>query len=381
MSTDYKVPLTTIKDIFPHPNADRLEIAVVYDWKVVVQKGRYKVGDEALYIPIDSVLPKQVEDILFPLDAKIKLHKSRVKQIRIRNFPSQGMLADLNELLDHSLPEYARLEADFSEALGIKKYEPPIPDYQAPKGQKTGRKRIPNPSFHSYNGCENIKWYPDLFKEGDEVIVQEKLHGSNIRFGYLPYTPNTLWKKFKKWLGVAPEHEFVYGSNMVQISDNGRYKGFYGDDVYGNALKNIRAETKAKDHLNCIFYGELIGPGIQKGYSYGHKDHHVVLFDIKVFHTDDINQWYWLNPEEVERIAKELDFDFVPVLYRGDYNKESVYSISKGPSAYFPEEKVKEGIVIKSRYEYNDNRCASNKKALKLLNEEYLDNKENTDFH
>ena len=94
MSSDsgYKVPLTTIKEIKSHPNADRLDIAVVYGFEVVIGKDGYKVGDKVLYIPIDSIIPIDLERELFPEDSKIKLSRSRVKQIRIRKFPSQGML-------------------------------------------------------------------------------------------------------------------------------------------------------------------------------------------------------------------------------------------------------------------------------------------------
>ena len=39
-----------------------------------------------------------------------------------------------------------------------------------------------------------------------------------------------------------------------------------------------------------------------------------------------------------------------------------------------------EGVVIKSKDNYNDERMPSNKKALKLINEKYLD-KDQSDFH
>ena len=58
----FKVPLTEIVDIIPHPKADRLEVAVIYGFQVIVQKDRYKVGDEVIYVPIDSILPQNIED-------------------------------------------------------------------------------------------------------------------------------------------------------------------------------------------------------------------------------------------------------------------------------------------------------------------------------
>jgi RNA ligase (TIGR02306 family) len=66
MANDYKVPLTTILAINPHNNAERLEVATVYGFQVIVSKGTYRVGDLALYIPIDSILPERLEANLFP---------------------------------------------------------------------------------------------------------------------------------------------------------------------------------------------------------------------------------------------------------------------------------------------------------------------------
>src|ERR1035437_9805367 len=79
--TTYKVPYTTILDIQPHTNAERLELATVYGFQVIVSKGRYKVGDMAIYIPIDSILPVELEEKIFPKDSKVKLHHHRVRQI------------------------------------------------------------------------------------------------------------------------------------------------------------------------------------------------------------------------------------------------------------------------------------------------------------
>src|SRR5574337_1686034 len=97
MST-LKVESVKIEQIHAHPNADRLEIAQIKGWQCIVQKDRYKAGDLAVYIPIDSVLPETVESKLFPPDSKVKLSGSRVKTIKLRGIISQGMLADFKTL-------------------------------------------------------------------------------------------------------------------------------------------------------------------------------------------------------------------------------------------------------------------------------------------
>jgi len=372
----YKVPLTKVLDVFPHPNADRLDICTVYGFHVVIKKGQYQVGDIVIFIPPDSVLPQEIEDIIFGKDSKIKLHNHRVKHIRIRGFQSYGMVVNPESLLSPALLYSSELEEDVAHIIGISKYEPPVPDFQTPKSKRERKQRTNHKDFHCYNGINNIRWLPDLFQEGEEVIVQCKLHGSNWRGGWLKNTPDTFWKKILKFFGKLPEYEFIYGSNNVQISGNEDYKGFYGGDVYGAVAKKLNVAARIKP--NEIVYGELIGPGIQKGYTYGHIEHHLVIFDVKVF--DDEGNWRWLNPEQVEAYAKSRGFDFVPVLYTGPYLKSVVESLVSGPSVYCPSEPIREGIVVKSRNDYNDNRCESNKKCVKIINPDYL-NSDPTENH
>ena len=373
--SEFRVPLTTIKEVFPHPNATALEFVKCYDFNVIVTKDKYKVGDQVIYVPIDSVLPQSLADKLFPVGSKIRLNKNRIRQIKIRGEYSQGMIIDLEDIVIEQGIFYGMLEQDFSTVLGITKYEPGPAPFESVPGKKR-QKPKENPLFHQYNGVENIKWYPDLFAEGEEVVIQEKLHGSNCRASILPYSANTPWKKFKKWLGFAPEFEYCYGSNMVQLQERKNYKGWYGENVYGNVLKKVDAFNKIKP--GETIYGELIGEGIQKNYSYGHKEHHFVLFDVKKLQQDSTQ--LWLTPEEVRHFAKERGFDLVPVLYSGPFKKELTAELIKQPSTYHPETKVMEGVVIKSKDNYNDERMPSNKKALKLINEKYLD-KDQSDFH
>lgn len=373
-NNNFKVPYTKILNILPHPDpaTTKLEIAVVYGYHVIIKKNQYKVGDGVLYIPVDSILPPELEAYIFGSDSKIKLHKGRVRQIRIRQYPSLGMLLELTqEIIDRC--GRMELEENYADHLKIVKYEPPVTTQQLSSGLKPRDKPLENPRFHKYNGVTNLKWMPEFFKD-QEVVIQCKLHGSCIRFSYTKTATNTVWKKIKKFLRILPEYEYCYGSNNVQIQDRGSYTGFYGEDIYGAVLKKLDAFSKLKKGETV--YGELIGPGIQKNYTYGHNEHHMVIYDVKV-EKEDGSQEY-LDPEQAQAYAKEREFDFVPVLYTGVYDEALAKELSTGPSVYCPEQLVKEGVVVKARVGYGFN---SDKKALKIINEKYLDDKSNTDFH
>lgn len=382
----YKVPLTTIREIKPHPNADKLEIAIVYGFEVVVQKDRYKTGDPVIYIPIDSILSSRVESILFPADSKIKLNRSRVRQIKIRGYYSQGMVVDPKDLANDKINLFKYdaylLEEDLSEELGITKYNPPEALYQQNKGSVKKRdKRFENPFFHKYGGIDNAKWYPDLFEENEVVSITEKIHGSNIRCGLVPTVANTPFKKLLKTLNLLPSHEWVYGSNQVQLQERAswwrfwnRYKGFYGSDVYGAVLKKYRVKDKLKP--GEVVYGEIYGDGIQGGYNYGCKpgEHKLVLFDLMI-QTGTSSDY--VSPDDFFKFCEERGFPRVPELYRGPFGKELAKNLTLGDSVLEPSQKVREGIVIKPVVETT---CHMGRKMLKMLSEVYL-SKEQSDFH
>lgn len=371
----FKVPVTTIREILPHPNPETtsLELAKVYGWIVVVRKSTYKVGDTVVYVPVDSVLSEELEAKLFPEGSKVKLHGRRIRTIKLRKHISQGMLVGLEDV-KNLLGKY-ELEDDVAEKIGITKYEPPfVGTAFTPSSKGNRNKRTDHPDFHHYNGLENVKWFPDKFKDGDDIVISEKLHGSNSRSSLLPFIASTWRQKLLKFLRLAPKVYKAYGSNNVEISAEFNYTGYYGEDVYGKVFKKIDVFNKLK--LGETVFGEIVGPGIQKGYEYSLKEHKFVLFDVKVLNSDGNHEW--LNPDQVEQFAKDRGFDMVPVLYKGPYNKELAYSLTKGPSVFDPNTKVREGIVIKAAKNYS---ISGNKQALKWLNEDYLLDYTNTDNH
>lgn len=376
--SEFKVPLTTIKEIKSHSSADRLEIVVVYGFQVVVKKGIYDVGDPVFYVPIDSIIPQKLEDHLFPPDAKIKLDKHRVRQIRIRGLASQGMLIDPNDIEEvYGDLDMSEIEKDYAEILNITKYEPKVTvDNPGAPGSKKARRPLENPLFHQYNGLDNIKWYPEKFHQNEIVVLQEKIHGTNARAAMLPYATNSLWRKLVKFFGFAPKYEFCFGSNQVQLQNKPSFTGYYGKNIYKEVFMALNTESKLKPGESI--YGEIYGEGVQKNYHYGLKGKQdFILFDVKITEADGTQRW--LDPDEVAVFADERGFKMVPEIYRGTYNNlDFVKQFTIGPSVLCPEQKVREGVVVKAWKNYSE---YGNKRALKVISEAYLDDHTNTDNH
>ena len=369
-STTFKAEIATINDIQPHPNADRLELATVYGWQCVVQKGRYRLGDKIVYIPIDSILPLQLEAAIFGPDSKVKLNKHRIKTIKLRGAISQGLVADLEVC---GLKTTLAPGTDVTKKLGITKYEPPAPKFQSQMGA-FGRKtkhHHENPYFKKYTKFNNYKYYIDLFEPEEEVIITEKIHGTNFRAGWVPFHANTLWRKLLKLLGLAPKWTFVYGSHNVQISEKPTYKGFYEKNVYAETVVKYDLENIIPKGL--VVYGEIYGAGIQKNYNYGLKeDRALTVFDIMDSETSE-----YLNRHDFEGWTKSMELPTPPTLHKGRFGKCSIEKLIDGPSVLAPEQKIREGIVIKT---IEETKSIVGRKALKAINPEYL-LKDNTEYH
>lgn len=402
IDTNFKVPLTTIREIKPFPNVkvERLLLSKVFDFEVVIGKfSGYNVGDPVIYCPIASVLPHYIEEILFPPDSKIKLEKSRIRAIRIQGFVSQGMIIRPSELingirerikLNHYSEENAniyntranQLEAmicypskwlgkDLQDLLGIKKYEPPqrFMKVGEPGAKKERNKKGESHLFRSYNGCTNIKWCPDLLQEGvSDIYISEKLHGSSWRVALLPTETHSIWQRIKKFFGLLPKYTFCYGSNNVQLHTKPKnHKGFYDQNYYLEMVEKY--DIRSKLLPNEMVFAELIGGGncIQKNYNYGLKENErrIVVFDL--MYQDGKNP-RWATFLELVSFCQRTGLEMVPVLYRGKWDRKLAESLVSGVSVYSAEQPVREGIVIKNEFVASPNE----KIKLKWINPQYL---------
>lgn len=387
MST-HRVEVVKIDEIVPHSNADRLEIAKISGWQVVTGKGNFRAGQMALYIPVDSVLPNSLEMRLFPPGSKITLKKGRVRSIKIRGQMSQGMIIPLTDLADElnalgklntlksgSYPQFG-LGDDWAEDLGVTKYEPPEPDFAGPTNHtKKASKNQINPNFKKYTDIENIKWYTNVFQEGEMVYISEKLHGTSARYGCVPrhyegfLAPvRAAVMGFLAKLGVVKPYQFVYGSRNCQLH-TGSNQSWYKEDVYSKILQ--QEDIKAKLQPGECVYGEIVGSAIQKNYTYGCKEgeHKFYVYDVMV-------DGKWLDYPAFNRWCSQRGFEPVPRLYVGPWSQEVHMKYRDGDST-IGGQKIREGVVVKSVI---DEESICGRKVLKSISDAYY-LEDNTDFH
>ena len=109
--------IQVVESVGPIKNADRIEQARVMGWSVVIKKGEFAPGDRCVFFEIDALLPEATwSEFMRPSGF-------RVKTAKLRGVLSQGLALPLN-----ILPEGTwAVGDDVTEALGVSKYEPPLP--------------------------------------------------------------------------------------------------------------------------------------------------------------------------------------------------------------------------------------------------------------
>lgn len=114
-----------IHSIQPHPNpeVERLEVAKIKEWPVVIPKGHFANGQMVVFIQIDSIVP-DIPEFEF-----MRRQKFRVWNAKFKGAPSQGLVCPLSIIpSDRADAEgYDLYEgSDFTEILGVTKYEKPL---------------------------------------------------------------------------------------------------------------------------------------------------------------------------------------------------------------------------------------------------------------
>jgi RNA ligase (TIGR02306 family) len=370
---ELKVEIFKIDDVKEHPNADRLELAYIGGWQIVIGLESFKKGDRAIYIPVDCILPHDVENILFPPDSKIKLKKSRVRSIKIRGAMSQGMLVPPEQL---GLAPNIKVGTDVADRLEIKKYFPPAKNM--PSMMKAKKKRHKNPAFKVYTDISHIKYYIKAL-EGLRVFVTEKIHGTNFRAGYVPWNRYNLWNKFLNWIGKyfsKWQTEFAYGSHRVELTRRGKqHSTFYDDNVY--YMMSVKYKLREILLPGEVVYAEIYGWNIQKGYFYGCKEN-----EWKMIVVDVMRNGKYLNGHQAKEFCDTRGLPFAPIIFIGDYDYTTINELVNNPgnkSWMYPElERPIEGIVIKPEIETLG---YMGRMVFKWINDTYWLAKGNTDWH
>ena len=309
MST-HSVKIIQIENIFPHDNADTLDVIPIGGWQVIAKQNQYVAGDKAIYIEPDYVVPTDRPE--FDFLAKEGKTTHRLKAIKLRGKLSFGMLIPVPEHLTHK-----EIGDNVMDDLGIVRYEPPetfsgksnaLPKSQWPK--------IYCPKFD----VESFRNYPDKILPGEYVMITEKIHGANARF-------------------VFNEGQMYVGSRNQWLQDDGQ-------NAWSKACSdNIR--DWCREHDGTVLFGEIYG-NVQS-LKYG-------LNNVKFAAFAALDHGEFINLELLFANLELFYIETVPVLKHSVKFHEGLLDLAEGDSriSTAPKGHIMEGIVITPLLERTD---------------------------
>lgn len=112
-----------VNKLEPIKDKDRIELATVENWEVIVGKGDYKVGDLCIYVEYDTVLPVRPEfEFLRPRCYSKMYDGFRIRNMSMAGHFSQGIVFPLDIIsTDHGKFQEGK---NVAEQLGVVKYDP-----------------------------------------------------------------------------------------------------------------------------------------------------------------------------------------------------------------------------------------------------------------
>jgi len=359
MSERKLASIQRIEALEPIEGADRIIRATVLGWHVVVRKGEFNVGNECVYVEIDSVLPEKPE---FEF---MRERKFRVKTIKLRGQISQGICFPLSILPDGK--KYS-IGDDVTDVLGIKHYDDWHEDQSIksdlsamPKnplreflfrhkltrwlGKKIFLKKKPDriafPFFLKKSDETRIQECPWLLQEGCTWYVTEKLDGSSATF---------FVRKNHGWKSIFEPYQFGVCSRNYQLPTP-------NDTPYWKVAKKYRIKDFLTDMIKeydrewvCL-QGEIVGPKIQCN-PYHLTELRLYGFNLSlagVEHPDNSRTTEKLNSISAKDITARFGLTWVPILASELVLPETVdevISMAEGQSAIAPV--PREGLVIRN---------------------------------
>lgn len=319
------VTIRKIIDVHPIPEADRIEVATVDGWNVVVKKDEFKKGDYVAYFEIDSWVPHDIAPFLTKEGCQPKCYNGilgqRLRTVKLRGQISQGLIlpisifANNEKTVDIFNNPKKYLNEDVSSYLGVVKWE--IPEVATKRhGDATnhGVGMSPFPGFIPKTDQERVQNLVEKFSGSSNDIhncvfeITEKLDGTSCTI-FLD-EDNKLNVCSRNYLLHHEGKDSVYGIVAKKYKFKEKLRRY-------NLLDNVKKFFHLTKHIipakkngmyNIAFQGEIVGPKIQNN---KYKLNELMFF---VYDIYDIKKGEYLSPTRCRTVCEELGLNHVPVI-------------------------------------------------------------------
>ena len=332
------VKVVEIDEVKTHTGSDNLDLIIVGGWQCVVKRGEYKSGDLVVYFPPDTVLSQTWTDTFGVTTYCSKCDQGmRIKQAKLRGEPSFGLLV--------RCPDATwEIGKDVAEFYGAKKYEAPVLGQQ---GDILGKSHT---LFEKFTDIENMRNYPTIFQDGEEVICTEKLHGTQVRCSSVndEHQGRMTFCGSKEHPRKRPETEEEMRSN------------FYWFPYTITGVKNLLEELGSQHKVVEIF-GETYGR--VQNLRYGVNGIAFRAFGLKI-------DGKYVDYDDRIAIFEKYGVPSVPLLWRGPFSLAKIKEISEGKTTIPGADHIREGTVVQPVKERDDPKIG--RLILKYVSDIYL---------
>lgn len=390
--------IVEVKELRPHTNADKLQLATFFGETVVVGLDT-KVGDIGIYFPCDLQLSLEYCDNnkLCRKNADgsdgegyLERDKRNIKAISLRGEKSYGLYAPLASLTFTGIDLTSLKVGDTITAVNGKeiccKYIPRSSGRATAGGaNRTRKKKVPTaPLFAEHADTEQLAYNLSAFRPGDEIEITLKMHGTSARTGHLPVLKGyrrTIWDRlFRREGQPIYDYGYVSGTRRTILED---YEGgYYGSNEFrephskffeGKLWKN---ETIYYEIVGFTTSGApIMGDGSNKKlgkdfvkqygkttrFSYGCADAQSDCYVYRMTMTNPDGQVVEYTPDFMRYRCEQMGVKTVPVFDKftiatngiarayqepGDYVKERAERYYDGPDPV-GKTHVREGVVVR----------------------------------
>ena len=343
--SNYRAKVVRIERLEPHPNADKLLIAVV-DYQRIIVGLDTKIGDLFIYFPLECQINGEfISFINGYSDPNLNRDKTkkqffsgkrRVKATRLRGELSEGYLhpaISFNDFLVDSKIKYQISERDLGvefdsvgDLLICNKYiikEKGLPNVKKEKEAKILERLIDN-QFRLHCDTENLKRNIHKINPDDIIGIGEKYHGANATFAKILCKKKlNLFEKVLKKIGVNivdTEYDYVCSSRRVvkNIEGEKEHHHFYDFDVWTDAMHRIKESVQDGASLYCEVVGQLpTGSWIQGSYDYGAKENDYKVIVFRITQTNNKGQVFEFSQPQIKRYCEKYELEHAPFYYYG----------------------------------------------------------------
>lgn len=332
-----------VSEIHPIEGKDRIVLAIIDGWSVIVKKDEFHVGDKCVYVEIDSVLPEKPE---FEF---LRSKDFRIKTMKMAGVISQGICFPMSILPEGS---YA-VDQDVTDIIGVKQFERTMD--KEPINTTETKSKIKWPKFLMRWAWfrklvlpkKEAKGFPDFISKTDETRIQniphilkskihwvatEKIDGQSGTFCLV--RKKSLIPFFKD------KFEYIVCSRNLRLYNKDKSSYWSVSDRY-DIPSVLRKLIDDFDHDWVAIQGECIASNVQ-GNKYKVEEPDLYVFNL----ITPFGRWGSL---EAKYTCEKYGLKFVPIIAE-DVSEfasvDAVLSFAHGMSAIG--DTLREGVVFRS---------------------------------